>query len=483
MRPQHIVLLLIDGLRPAALRAALDQGTLPHFQNLLGEHHEHGWLTSVLAPAPSITFASQASLITGAHPNRHDIPGNQFFDRFGVHSNGKARHYAFDVGDTLEIDDALAVFTKGLASRCLGARTLYERAASRGQHAVVVGHMYANGADRWLPPKVDMLARLTKMPGPLKVSPAEFDQHILDMAIAEIHTHGLPDILTVYFMGLDAYSHTHGPQAQGEYIQQTLDSLLGELQEAVEAAAPKGQPPLWVLASDHGQRAVPEDEHHAIGLKDLGGIFQAAGLDLLDHPEEGRHSEAVAALNGGMAMVYLRKPGRPWREPPDFRQSVLPLAQRFWESHRGGALEGALEGVLVRDVAREGWHAPYVALTPDGEFLSLEAWFQAFPRDRVADPVHRIHNMTSPLSGDIILLANTEEGYYFGHTLRGVHGSLHPSASEACLALAWPKADRGAWVQARDRFEEAITLRCRTEDNREPQTADLLTGLEAILLG
>ncbi len=483
MRPQHIVLLLIDGLRPAALQAALEEGALPHFQTLFGEHREHGWLSAVLAPAPSITFASQASLITGAHPNRHDVPGNQFFDRFGVHSNGKARHYAFDVGDTLEIDDALAVFTRGLASRCLGARTLYERAASRGQRAVVVGHMYANGAERWLPPKVDMLARLTKMPGPLKVSAAEFDQHILDMAIAEIHTHGLPDILTVYFMGLDAYSHTHGPQAQGQYLQRTLDSLLGELYEAVEAAAAAEQPPLWVLASDHGQRAVPEDAQHAVGLKDFGEIFQKAGLDLLDHPEEGRHSEAVVALNGGMALLYLRRPGRPWREPPDFQQEVLPIAQRLWEAHRGGALENALAGVLVRNVAQEGWYAPYVALTSEGEFLSLEEWFQTQPPHLAADPVHRIHNMTSPLSGDIILLANAEEGYYFGHPLKGVHGGLNLVASEACLGLAWPKADPGAWAQARDRFQEAITLRCRIEDDRQPQTADLLTGLEAILLG
>ncbi len=485
MATPHVVLVFIDGLRPDALAEAIENGKMPHLERLLGAQHIHGWVTSVLAPAPSITFASQASLITGAHPNQHDVPGNQFFDRFGVHSNGKARHYAFDIGDTLEVDDAVEVFTRGLASRCLGARTIYERAASRGERSVVVGHMYANGADKWLPPKVDMLARLTKLPEPLHITPAEFDQHMLEIARQEIEANGLPDILTVYFMGMDAYSHKHGPAAQRAYLRETLDDLIGELVETVEGAASKNRPPLWLFAADHGQRPVPDDGEHAIPLAAFQTMFASMGRDLLDHPGEGRHSDTVLAFNGSMALVYLRKHQGEWQEAPEFA-TVKTLGQRFWQAHQNGkgvpALEGALAGVFVRNVEADGWRTPYVALTPEGEFVTLETWFRRLPSRTHVDAVHRLQHMTSPLSGDMLLLTNPLSGRYFGHPVKGLHGGLSPEASQAALALAWPGVAPAAWQQMRERFAEAIRVRCETEGGRAPQTVDVLTGLEAILL-
>ncbi len=487
MPPRHGVLVFIDGLRPDVLAEAVRAGEAPHFQQLLGENGGHGWVTSVLAPAPSITFASQASLVTGAHPNRHDVPGNQFFDRFGMHHGGKARHYAFDVGDTLEIDDAIEVFTQGLASRCLGARTLYERAGSRGQRSVVVGHMYANGADRWLPPKVDMLARLTKVPGPLRITPAAFDRHVLDMALEDLRAHGLPDILTVYFMGLDAYSHAHGPEGQRAYLQETLDPLLGELHAAVDELAPRGHPPFWVLAADHGQRAVPDDDAHAVSLRSVGPLFAAEGRDLLDYPGEGRHSDAVMAFNGSMAFVYVRQQGEGWSQPPDFQREVLPLARRFWEAHRSSAgappLEGAVAAVLVRDAAHAGWRSGYVALTPDGTLETLEAWFQRLPAHDHVEALPRLAGMASPLTGDIVVLLSPGSGRYFGHPLKGLHGGLSPEVSEAALMLAWPGVTPAAWQHARQQFEHAVKVRCETEGGRRPQTADVLVGLEAVMLG
>ena len=487
MAPRHIVQVFIDGLRPDALAEAVQAGEVPHFEALLGTGKRHGWLTSVLAPAPSITFASQASLVTGAHPRQHDVPGNQFFDRFGMHHGGKARHYAFDVGDTLEVDDAVEVFTRGLASRCLGARTLYERAGSRGQRSVVVGHMYANGADRWLPPRVEMLARLTKAPAPLRITPAAFDRHVLDLALEDLRTHGLPDILTVYFMGLDAYSHAHGPEGQRTYLRETLDALVGELRAAVDALASRAHPPFWVLAADHGQRAVPPDETHAIPLRALEPLFAAEARDLLDHPAEGRHSDAVMAFNGSIGLVYVRRRGEAWAQPPDFQSEVLPLARRFWEAHRHGALVPALEGavaaVLVRDVARGGWRSGYVALTPEGTFEPLEAWFHRLPSDEHVEAVPRLAGMASPLSGDVVVLLSAGSRRYFGHPVRGLHGGLSPEVSRAALMLAWPGADVVAWQQARRRFEHAVQVRCETEGGRQPQTVDVLTGLEAVMLG
>ena len=116
-----LLLIDVDGLRPDVFSNALQSGQLPGFTNLFGgERLERGLLQPALSTAPSITFTSQASLFTGAHPAQHGVPGNQFFDRFGRHNYGSPRHNAFDVGDTLAVEDAVLVFSDGLASRCLG---------------------------------------------------------------------------------------------------------------------------------------------------------------------------------------------------------------------------------------------------------------------------------------------------------------------------------------------------------------------------
>ncbi len=480
----HVVLVLIDGLRADVLRAALQANQVPNIQRLLGPQNQHGYVGHLIAPAPSVTFAAQASLITGAHPNAHDVPGNQFFDRFGVHHNGKPRWFAFDLGETWEVDDAIAVFTRGLAARCLGARTIYERVGSRGWTSAVFGHMYANGADHWDPLPPTLLARLNFRHAPLGATPAEVDQHTVRQALAYLNEHPLPNLLTVYLMGLDYHSHQTGPDEQQAYLAQVVDPLIGHLHAAVDAVRPRSIEPLWVLAADHGQTAVVPDDEHSLRLhfpfeQEIKPLFTALGLDVLDHPGEGSRCDAVMALNGGMAGIYLRQPQHPWHEPPDFQNLVLPLAQRIWEAHRHGnpapALQHSVAAVLVRSVESEGWHAPYHWLTPEGTVLPLNE--APFPPSWV-DPLPRLTALASPLTPDILVVARVEAGYYFGPPHAGVHGGLDAPSSQAALALAWPRANRAAWEPVREAFLRGIQRRTALEGDREPSVADLVHGLE-----
>jgi len=39
------------------------------------------------------------------------------------------------------------------------------------------------------------------------------------------------------------------------------------------------------------------------------------------------------------------------------------------------------------------------------------------------------------------------------------------------------------WLHAWRQFEQAVRTRCQMEGGRAPQTVDVLTGLEAVLLG
>lgn len=486
MPPSALILVLIDGLRADVLQEAVTEGQTPNLARLLGPDLQHGYLGALTSTAPSVTFAAQASLITGAPPNAHDIPGNQFFDRFGVHHRGKPRWFAFDIGETLQIDDALAVFTHGLANRCLGARTLYERFGAWGWNSAVFGHMYASGADFWEPLPPSLLARLHIAQAPLGSAPAEVDRHIVSRVKAYLKTHPLPHILTVYFIGLDYESHHRGPQAQKAYLSQVLDPLLGDLQQAVAAASgPHAAAPLWVLAADHGQTPVIADDAHSLRLRwpherELAGLFDALGLDVLDHPGEGAHCEAVLAFNGGLAGVYLRRPKAAWSQPPDFAQQVLPLARLVWQSHREGqptpALAGAVEGVFVRAAERDGWRAAYAWLPPDPTADPLPLTEAPLPAHWI-DPIARLQGLQGPLAPDVLIFSRVPEGFYFGPPLAGIHGGLDPGSSQAALALGWPHP-RTPWPSAREAFLHGLQRQMALHGSHRPSIADLLPALE-----
>ncbi len=494
MKINHLLLIDIDGLRPDVFAKALNQERIPHIAELLGGlEMRAGIQIPALAPAPSITFCSQASLFSGAHPSEHGIPGNQFFDRFGVHSKGKARHYAFDVGDTLAADDAVRVFTDELATRCLQAPTIYERLAERGWRSLVAGSMYARGAATWLKPGLADIARFTKGGSLFGLPAQEYDRRILEKTLLHLSQAGLPNVLTIHFLGLDHESHAHGPGAQMDYLIDHIDPLIGELWGAILYLIPNPLTPnlLTSIFSDHGQIEVHPDDRHSLRLafpfeREMGHLFDALGLDVHDYPGEDPACDAVVASNGGMAHVYLRNRRGEWGQVPAFERDVLPVGRAFWQAHATGQyaaeLEGALSGVMIRDSAGDGWQAPYQALTPEDEIVSLQRWFSSQPDGLYVDPVQRLNNLASPMSGDLLLISNYADGFYFGAPTTGVHGGLHPQDSDATLVYGFPQAGNSDVGALSAKIRHAVQSRCQREGDRQPSTADLWTGLAAVLV-
>ena len=487
MTPEKCLLIDIDGLRPDVFQDALRAGQIPNLARLLGEPNSGVFQIPIAAPAPSITFCSQASLFTGAHPDTHGIPGNQFFDRFGHASAGVPRHYAFDVGDTLAVDDAVLVFTDHLAANRLQVPTIYERLSEMGKTSVVAGNMYAKGADTWIKPSLANIARFTKGGNLFGMSSREYDQDILDRLLQHLRTTGAPDFTTMYFMGLDHDSHLYGPEnGQLPYLVEHVDPMVGQLIQVFEASL--DGLPLCIVFSDHGQiEVIPDDEHSLrIGFpfdKEMGHLFKSLGLDVHDFPGEDPNCDAVMALNGGMAYVYLQNRTGRWADPPVFQRDVLPVGRAFWEAHLNGAhaqeLQGALAGVLVRDVETYGWEAGYYALRPNGELAALDEWFAEQPAGFYTDPVNRLDNHAGRFSGDLLLLSNYSDGYYFGGETVGVHGGLHPEDSLATLCFGWADVPDETWIIIRARIADAIENRCQQEGGRFASTTDMITGYEA----
>ncbi len=492
--PERLVILDIDGLRRDVFFQALADGKAPALARVLGGADvQSGLHFEAVSNAPSITFPCQASLFTGAHPEQHGVLGNQFFDRFGRLSGGRPRFYAFDIGDTLAVDDAVAVYVgeKGLVNDLLspGVTTLYEYAAQRGLTSAVAHNMIARGATHWLRPNLLDIARFTKGGGLLGLAAEQFDGQMVAALIALLDSGARPDVLTAYFMGLDHRSHREGLAAQYDYLTRIVDEQIARLLDAL-ARHRLLSGALFAVVSDHGQLAVIPDEAHSLRLsfpfdRELGRVFDALGLDVHDLPGEDPNVDAVVACNGGLAHVYLHHRAGRWSDKPRFEEDVLPVGRAFWEATLTGkyapALRDSLALILVRNVERDGWEADYQALTPAGELIPIPDYLRAHPEIAVVDAVNRLRHLASPVSGDLVLLSNYAGGYYFGAPTKGVHGGLHPDDSECVLSLGWPNGTPAQVAALRLTAEHAVMARCHAEGNRRPGVVDLMTALNAVM--
>jgi len=143
--------------------------------------------------------------------------------------------------------------------------------------------------------------------------------------------------------------------------------------------------------------------------------------------------------------------------------------------------KGALSGVLVRNVERDGWNASYQALITSGELVSLAEWFDQDRASNHLDPVHRLDNLVSPIVGYLLLMSNYDDGFYFAPPISGVHGGLHPHDSLVTFFFGWPNVEKQSWAGAKSNIQKAVDKRCSEEAGRHPSTTDLLTALNALI--
>jgi hypothetical protein len=312
---------------------------------------------------------------------------------------------------------------------------------------------------------------------------------MLEKTLSYLRSGARPDVLTVYFMGLDHTSHAEGPGSQLAYLTDVIDPLLGQLTQALQQAGLMDDC-LVAVVSDHGQIEVIPDDRHSLRLsfpfdREMGYLFDALGLDVHDKPGEGPNCNAVVASNGGLAQVYLRGRTAAWSDLPRLEEDVLPIARAFWEAHQSGKyapdLYGALAMVLVRDVRGEGWQADYQAFTPEGRLVPPGSYLAWHPEIQVIDAEARLRHLSGPFSGDLLLFSNYADGFYFGGPTVGVHGGLHPQESLAVASLGWLGASNQDW-QRLISFSVDVPQERRTAEGRERSSlADLLPILTSLM--
>ncbi|MBI3073375.1 MAG: alkaline phosphatase family protein [Deltaproteobacteria bacterium] len=149
---EHVVLIVIDGMRQSALYDALNAGELPNFAKVVCPRVSAGdFSNAVLFDAeaifPSITLAATAAIHTGKTPGESGVYGNEFFDRLNSDFIGFVAESFSDIPDFVGI-----YLNTGLANDTLTTETLYEKARDQRLSSTVVFAQYSTGTDRWITP-------------------------------------------------------------------------------------------------------------------------------------------------------------------------------------------------------------------------------------------------------------------------------------------------------------------------------------------
>lgn len=432
--PKRAILIDIDGAKRDALYNSLAE--MPNMQTVVNNGVK---FTDTKTVFPSITLAAQASIFTGNYPKRHKIVGNEWFERSSLTN----RKYWIEIWDG-----------DGSANQDLSSNvdTIYESAKDdKNMDSTVIFNHYSRLQSAT--PPITKWIRYGAAEGWYNEVTHEFnkiDSNAMSYALEELTFDVLPGIMTIYFSGLDGYSHYYGPNGadpynQEYYFKNYVDeqigrllngdcykySLAGSCEGYYNGLIGEGliDETVIIVVADHGQTSVVNDDAHAISKGELEEGLTNSGYDVNDEGWLEGSYNAVAAPNGGMAQIYIGDMAtKDWNVKIDLFD-LQPALDAFKS-------EPYVDVVLYRYSETSG----YWVYTGSGNTQSLETFFSGKPN--YVDAVNRIKGLDSKRSGDIILLA--KDSFYFADGLfKGEHGGLSPDESYIPLIFSGPTIRKG----------------------------------------
>jgi len=390
---KKLVLVVVDGMTPAAFERAIAEGRAPAMAFLAAEG-EYRQATSVF---PSLTPVCLTSIATGAGPGVHHIPSLVWWNREErrIVEYGSSLSALRAAGLSQSLVDT--IFNMNARHLSRDAVTIYEALEDAGLVAAAVNITCYRGRHRYLP-TVPGLNRAAFGPrrfffyglfesdrtgAPFAVRSrraGSVDAYAAAVGRWLVTRDGF-DFLAFYLSGYDFASHAGGPDgAEADLALEQADAAIGTLLDAAGGPDEFLERYALVLLSDHGQTRVERASR-------------------LEEPLADVAEEIVVAASNRAGQVYLR---------PDARVDAGELARR-------------LDGFAAVDVTlrREG---DRVVARKDGEDAPVEkldhpdaAW-----RARSA--------LADPNAGE--LLVSAAEGWELAdlggrhHAGGGSHGSL-----------------------------------------------------------
>ena len=515
VRGESIVNILVDGLgagfpreffpnpQPDNMQTLMAAGLLPNFKSLITDAAGSRIRWDGHTTFPSITYSAWSSWVTGNDPKDHGVTGSNFYRRntpssdpfwcaqhsdpncdLGLTGPGMLppidmvifldpRDGIFDL-DVANVWSEIGTLNSAIRPRTMDSTsisTLYERLAATGLISSVVYHFPFRGIEdeyRGLPTAWQGHEQHSDSSGWGLDRGTVMELEEIMGQDAQSHVRP-PQVITVYYAGLDTNIHNNSGYPNGpigvDHLIRT-DRALSKVVRILDQWNLMDDA-IFSFTGDHGLSRVANDDDHSLVLEEtldeeLEEIMEAAGFEPLDVASETSHN-AVLAINGGMAHIYVKnRLINSWSALPRYLQDVRVMAERLYDNNIGALNDdeennnvGAFDLILVRNPAG-GFGGPYEVLVKQGGSFSTMTLTQAIANGMV-DPSYinfeaNIQRLQDVRSGDVILLAegicqNDATGFYFGAPLPGWHGSLCASDMTIPIVFSFPRGSGPALMR------------------------------------
>jgi predicted AlkP superfamily pyrophosphatase or phosphodiesterase len=372
--PSKVVLIVVDGMTPAAFERAVEGGRAPALSFLAG-HAEYRQATSVF---PSLTPVCLTSIATGAGPGVHHIPSlvwwNRGERRIVEYGSSFPALRAAGLSQSL-VDTIFDMNAQHLSKKAV---TIFEALEDAGLVTGAVNITCYRGRHRYLPvlPGLNRAAygprrfffyglfESDRTGAPLSIRSrrgGSIDAYAAAVGRWLVTRDGF-DFLAYYLSGYDYASHEGGPDgAAADRALEQIDSAIGALFEAAGGPDEFLDRYAVVLLSDHGQTNVERVARLQEPFADLaheivvtasnraGQVYLLPGAQI-EPAELARRLDGFAAVD-----VSLRREGDEVvarRDGADAPVEKLEHPDAAWRAR--SALANPNAGELIVSAA-EGW--------------------------------------------------------------------------------------------------------------------------------
>jgi hypothetical protein len=458
----RMIIFALDGAVPAGMMDGIKSPHMPAISGILGKNEgnglfEHAYAApEALSILPSSTIADWASIFSGSVPAWDGVAGDEWFTR------ETATFYAPVPVSMTDVTDNTKLVTDDLVGEQLHAATLYEQLGVRTYVSMLSVHRGATYFTTVGPDSLsDLFSHLVRgtLKGrePERSLSATLDRASTTRVIETIEQHGIPDLLVVYYPGIDIFTHeAEDPlNSQIRYLEHVTDPAVGEVLD--EYSKHNALDNTYVIfISDHAHIPTIKDDKHRLGPDDddlpvkavakAGFRVRKASLVLGDSDKD---FQAALAYQGSMAYVYLAdrttcpKDGNKcdWKKPPRFEEDVIPVLKSLYRSNQKGRpvarLKGTLDLIFSRQPMPSGTNALPFEVFDGDRLIPLRDYLSEHPRPDLPNLEQRMRWLAAGRygnrAGDILLLPKAcmnvpiESRYYFAGM---THYSWHGSACE-----------------------------------------------------
>lgn len=434
MKDIYCILVDIDGCCQNVFYELLEVGEIPNFCSVLKEGKI---VKNAYTIFPTNTLPAQTSIFTGVYPKKHGIIGNSWFDRRKIFyrdyttAANALRVYGFELF-SFPFNFLKERKQGSLLKEDINVKTVYQILKKYDFTSATIFSHIGEGADFWIRPKKnDMVQYALCHEDYLEYT--VFEKTTLRRSIEFLkECKSLPNFLTLYFSGLDGYSHRWGATRQREYLKEVVDKLFGEFL-SVYNKKNKLENTNFLVISDHGQWNVKKDKLHFLTPAKLSPYLEEKKF-IIFNPKKRNLQESDLVLTEGGSVFYVKNGRtRKWEDEPE-EEDKFRLIEALLNSQK--KLGKWIKGFLIKD--NNNYKVYW-----NGKIEEKEKFFNS-EKEIYPEAVERIEGFTCEKSGDIISITNFEEGFYFtDRPHAGEHGSLTKEDSLVPFIFSGPNIEKG----------------------------------------